>query len=463
MIGASIARELSKYDLHTVLLEKEEDVCSGTSKANSAIVHAGFDAVPGSMKAKMNVEGNRMMEELSKDLDFPFRRNGSLVLCFSREQLPKLQELKQRGEQNKVPGLEVLSGEQARALEPNLSDQVCGALYAPTGGIVCPFELTLAMAENAWENGVEFCFQTEVSHVQKENDYYRVQTSKGCLTTKYVVNAAGVYGDVFHNMVSENKIKITPRRVTYCLLDKMAGRYVDKTIFQLPEKKGKGILVTPTVHGNLLLGPTATDLTDPEDVSTSAAEIDEIKKRTSMSVKNIPYSMVITSFAGLRACSDRGDFILGEPKDASGFFDAAGMESPGLTSAPAVGAYLAEQIAQVSGAKKKEDFKGTRKAIVQLAKLSFKERADKIRENPAYGAIVCRCEEISEGEIRDAINRPLGAVSMDGIKRRVRAGMGRCQAGFCTARVMEILAEEKGIPLDHVCKNSKGSELIWEE
>lgn len=461
--GCAIARELAKYELEVCLLEREEDVCSGTSKANSAIVHAGYDAEPGSFKAKMNLEGSRMMERLSKELDFDFKRNGSLVLCFSKEQLPALEELCARGIENGVPGIRILDREQVRALEPHVSAQVKAALYAPTGGIVCPFGLTVALAENAADNGVEFRLNTEAREVRKAEGGFEINTDKGTVSTRFVVNAAGVYADIFHNMVSGNKIHITARKGDYCLLDKEAETHVSHTIFQLPGKFGKGVLVTPTVHGNLLLGPTAVDQEDKEATRTTAEELEQIMEKSALSVDGIPYRQVITSFSGLRAHEDGDDFILGEADGAEGFFDAAGIESPGLSSAPAIGKYLAEALAKKAGAEKKKVFQSRRKGIVRLSALSHEERAQLIKHNPAYGSIVCRCEEISEGEILDAIHRTLGASSMDGIKRRVRAGMGRCQAGFCTPRTMEILARETGKTVEEICKNRKGSQLLMGE
>ncbi len=458
--GCSIARELSRYELRTCVVEKEEDVCSGTSKANSAIVHAGYDAIPGKLKAKFNVEGNRMMPGLSKELDFDFKQNGSLILCFDEADMPALQELYERGLKNGVEGLRIISGDEARNMEPNLTDKVVAALDAPTGGIVCPFGLTIAMAENACDNGVEFRFLTEVEDIQKMEGGYLLKTSRGEITAKYVINAAGVYADVFHNMVSGEKIHITPRKGDYCLLDKEAGSHVSKTIFQLPGKYGKGILVTPTVHGNLLTGPTAVDIEDKEGTETTAEELADVQAKAALSVKNVPFRQVITSFSGLRAHEDHNDFVIGEVADSQGFFDAAGIESPGLTSAPAIGAYLAKLVAEKAGASEKENWNGTRKGIVRPETLSREERAALIKENPAYGTIICRCEGVSEGEIIDAVTRTLGATSLDGIKRRVRQGMGRCQAGFCTPRTMEILAREKGLKMEEICKNAPGSEML---
>lgn len=458
--GCAVARELSAYDLSICVLEKEEDVCSGTSKANSAIVHAGFDAEPGSWKARFNLEGSRRMEQLSKELDFEFIRNGSLVLCFLEEDMPALWALYEKGQKNGVEGLRILTGEEARAMEPNLSLEVKGALYAPSGGIVCPFGLTIALAENACDNGAVFMRNTQVRSIERKKEGYVLSTSQGKVTARYVVNAAGVYADVFHNMVSARKIHITPRKGEYCLMDREAGSHVSRTIFQLPGKMGKGVLVTPTVHGNLLAGPTAEDIEDKEGVNTTAGGLAQVMEKASLSVRNMPFRQVITSFGGLRAHEDGDDFVIGEAEDAPGFFDAAGIESPGLSSAPAIGLYLAEQIARKAGAGKKADWKGTRRGILRPKTMPREERARLIRSNPAYGAMVCRCEEVSEGEIVDAINRTLGARSLDGIKRRVRQGMGRCQAGFCTPRTMEILARELGIPMEEVCKNRPGSQML---
>lgn len=458
--GCAIARELSRYELNCCLMERAEDVCSGTSKANSAIVHAGYDAVPGSLKAKFNVQGNAMMGPLSEELDFEFQRNGSMVLCFAEEDRPGLDALYDKGIANGVPDLRIISGEEARAMEPNLSDQVVAALYAPTGGIVCPFGLTIALAENACDNGVEFKLNTEVLTISAIEGGYQLKTNQGDFTARFVVNAAGVYADVFHNMVSEKKLQLIPRKGDYCLLDHEAGEHVSHTIFQLPGKYGKGVLVAPTVHGNLLLGPTAVDVDDKENTATTAKELADVIQKTGLSVKNIPYNKVITSFSGLRAHETGDDFVIGEAEDAEGFFDAAGIESPGLSSAPAIGVYLAELIAGKAGAGKKAGFKAVRKGIPQVSKLSFEERAALIKERPDYGTIVCRCENVSEGEIVDSIRRTLGATSLDGVKRRVRQGMGRCQAGFCTPRTMEILARELGRPMESICKNGPGSEIL---
>lgn len=458
--GSASARELSRYKVNACVLEKEDDVCCGTSKANSAIVHAGYDAANGSLMAKLNVRGNEMMEALSKELDFPFKRNGSLVICRAEEDMPNLQALYERGVKNGVKDLRIISKEEVKELEPNITDEVVAALYAPTGGIVCPFNMNIAFAENANVNGVEFKFNTEVQNIKKADDHFEIETNNGVYETKYVVNAAGVYADKFHNMVSEKKIHITPRRGDYCLLDKTAGGHVSKTIFALPGKYGKGILVTPTVHGNLLLGPTAIDIEDKEGINTTAAGLDEVITKAGQNVKDIPMRQVITSFAGLRAHEDGHEFIIEELEDCKGFIDCAGIESPGLTSAPAIGEMVAGILKDLMGLEEKEDFIATRKGVLNPEHLSKEERVELIKNNPAYGNIICRCEMITEGEIIDAIKRPLGARSLDAVKRRTRAGMGRCQSGFCSPRTMEILSRELGVPMSEITKTGGDSKII---
>ena len=459
--GSAVARELSRYKLNVCLVEKEEDVCSGTSKANSAIVHAGYDAKPNTLKARLNVEGNRLMEEYSKELDFPFRRNGSLVLCFEEENIPKLKALFERGKENGVPDMQLLTGDEVRRLEPNVTDEVVAAIFAPTGGIVCPFNLTIALAENACDNGVEFKLNTEVTNIEKNSGEYILHTNNGDINTRYIVNAAGVYADKFHNMVCEDKLTIVARKGDYELFDKQAGKIIDKTIFQLPTEMGKGVLVTPTIHGNLLIGPTATDVDNKEGTETTAKELSTVTRLSARSVKNIPYRQVITSFSGLRAHEIGDDFVIDEVAD--GFFDCAGIESPGLSCAPALGRYVADMVSKKANAELKEDWNGVRKGIIRPLELSMEDRAELIRKRPDYGTIICRCENVSEGEIVDSIHRTLGATSLDGVKRRVRQGMGRCQAGFCTPKTIEILARELGVKAETICKNSKGSEMLVED
>ena len=463
--GCAIARELSRYQLDICVVEKESDICEGTSKANSGIVHGGFDAKPGTLNARLNVQGNAMMEELSKKLDFPFQRNGSMVVCQSAEEMPVLEELKQRGLTNGVKDMRILSRTEALEMEPNLADSVYAALLVPSGGIVCPFGLNIALAENAAANGVAFRLETEVLSIEKlpETDAaacgmcngYLVHTDKGDLQTRFLINAAGVYADTFHNMVSEKKLHITPRRGDYLLLDRTAGGHVHHTIFQLPSEYGKGVLVTPTVHGNLMVGPTAIDIENKEATATTAEGLAQVMEKCGKSVKDVPLKQVITSFAGLRAHEDGGEFIIGEAEDAKGFIDAAGIESPGLSSAPAIGQYVREIMEGLTELKEKSRFIETRKGIVRFAECSREVQQELIRQNPAYGKIICRCETITEGEILDAIHRLLGATTLDGIKRRTRAGMGRCQAGFCMPKVMDILARELGLELKDIRKNGR--------
>ena len=458
--GSASARELSRYKVNACVIEKTEDVCSGTSKANSGIVHAGFDAPEGSLMAKLNVEGNLMMEELSKELDFPFKKNGSLVICLSEEDMPKLKELYDRGIRNGVKELKILNKEEVLELEPNITDDVYAALYAPTGGIVCPFGLNIALAENANTNGIEFRFNTEAQDIEKIEGGFIIKKNQGDIKKKYIVNAAGVYADKFHNMVSQNKINITARKGEYCLLDKTAGNHVSRTIFALPGKMGKGVLVSPTAHGNLIVGPTSTDIDDKEGVNTTREGLDTVIGKSSMNVKNIPMRQVITSFSGLRAHEDNHEFIIKELEDAKGFIDCAGIESPGLTSSPAIGKMVADILKEKLNLEENPNFVGTRKGILDPNTLSLEERNQLIKEQPAYGNIICRCEMITEGEIIDAIRRPLGAKSLDGVKRRTRAGMGRCQAGFCSPKTMEILERELSISMFDITKAGGESNMV---
>lgn len=453
--GCATLRELSKYNLKLALLEKEEDVCSGTSKANSAIVHAGHDAKSGTLKARLNVRGNKLIRELSSELNFAYQNNGSLVLCFDENDYPKLEELYNRGIANGVEGLKILNHDETLVLEPNLSDEVKYSLLCETGGIVCPFEMNIALAENAVANGAEAIFNYEVNSIVKEDDYYLINNE---IKTRAIVNAAGVYGDVLHNLVCADKVKITPRKGDYCLLDRDVGNLVSHTIFQLPSALGKGVLVTPTVHGNLLIGPSATDIDDKEATATTRDDLDYIISASKRSLKNIPFNKTITSFSGLRARGNTGDFIIKESAD--NFFDAIGIESPGLTSAPAIGEMLCEMVISKLKVSKKDNFVSTRKGIPHLANLTIEERAKLIKENPLYGNIICRCCDVSEGEIVDSINRPMGATSLDGVKRRSGACMGRCQAGFCNPKIIEILARELGIKEEDVCKNNSKSKML---
>jgi len=458
--GCSVARELSRYHGKFCLIEKEEDVCCGTSKANSAIVHAGYDAEPGTLKAKLNVEGNMLMEPLSHELNFPFRRIGSLVVFMNKEEESVIHELFERGRKNGVPGLRLIDRKELLFMEPGISPEAGGALLAPSGGIVCPFLLTIALAENAAVNGMEFRFNEEVTAIQKAEKNYEVNTSVGKIQCRMVINAAGVYADKFHNMVSKKKIHITPRRGEYILLDHASSGIVRHTIFQAPTIAGKGVLVTPTVHENVLTGPTALFIENREGNNTTQAGLDQIMHDSLRAVPDIPFRQVITSFSGLRASEERGDFVIEEPEDAPGFLDCAGIDSPGLSSAPAIGKMVAKMIAEDLSLKEKMSFIREREAIPDPKAMSIKERNLLIRKKPAYGNIICRCEGISEGEILEAIHRVPGAKSLDGVKRRVRAGMGRCQAGFCSTRVMDILERELKMSPGEITKCGGASVLV---
>lgn len=463
IIGCSVARELSKYNLNICVLEKGSDVAVGTTKANSAIVHAGHDAKPGSLKAILNRKGNSMFHKLSRELDFPFKKNGSLVVCFNEKDLEKLKELKKRGEQNGISGLKILEKNELMAMEPNLNSNIVAALYAPTGGIVCPYEMTIALAENAYTNGVDFKFNCEVLDVVKDKDEFIVKTSLEDIKGRLIINAAGVNADIINNMVSENKINIVARKGEYCLFDKVAGKTVEKTIFQLPTQMGKGVLVTPTVDGNLLIGPNAVDIEDKGNLNTTEQGLEEILEKAKLTLKSIPMRSIITSFAGLRAHSTEDDFIIGEAKDVNNFINAAGIESPGLSSAPAIAEMIEKIVVDKLNPDKNDKFNPIRKSIPKFREMSNEERKEIIKTNPLYGNIICRCELVTEGEIVEAIRRPIGARDLDGVKRRTRAGMGRCQSGFCSTKIVDILAKELNMFRMDVTKFGGKSNILLSE
>ena len=461
VIGCSIARELARFDLKTIVLEKSFDVAEGATKSNSAIVHAGFDAKPGTNKARFNVLGNALFESWCNELGVPFIRNTSLVVAFSPEERKRLETLVECGERNGVPGLRIAEQDEVRILEPNIDKDVCAALVAPTGGICCPYELTFRLAQNAADNGVDFQFNSGVQSISRGAHGWNVETEDGRrFEARVIVNAAGINADVLNNQVSADKLDIQAWRGEYLMMDKRYADAFHATIFQVPTPVGKGVLVSPTVDGTLIVGPTAERVVDKTDVRTTAAGLQMIKTAASRVWKGFSPGGVIATFAGLRAHGDRGDFVLGEPADAPGFFNAAGIESPGLTAAPALGVWLAEQIADRLGAKPRQDFKTGTAHWPQFRSLNLEERAAAIAQDPAYGRIVCRCETVSEAEIRASIRCSIGARTLDGVKRRTRAGMGRCQGGFCTPRIIEILCEELGILPEQVTKFGGGSTLL---
>ena len=469
--GSAIARELSRFKLRTAVIDKNSDIGEGTSKANSGIVHAGFDAKPGTLKAKLNVEGSMLMPELTRELGIPFFNNGSLVVALSDEDMTHMRELYERGIKNGVWGLKILTREEALNMEPNLSDDTKGALFAPTGGIICPFRLTGALAESACVNGVEFKLLTEVLDIKRIEGGYRIEAikydefeeakdEKVTYTSTCIVNAAGLYSDVFHNMMSDDKLKITPRKGEYCLLDVTAGRHVGRTVFRMPSSLGKGILVSPTIHGNLLVGPTATDLDDKEGSFTTRAGLDALNAPGASAVRDLPMGEVITSFAGLRPHGDKGDFVIGEIEGAPGFIDAAAIESPGLSASPAIGIMVAGIVKDILKPEVNENFSLELKPFTYLKLLPIEEQKKLIEKDPAYGNIICRCASVSEGEILETIRRPLGARTLDAVKRRTGANMGRCQGGFCYPKVMEILSRELNIPIEKITKKGRGSEIL---
>ena len=462
VIGSLIARELSRYNLRIALLDKCNDMAMGTSKANSAIVHAGFDAKPGSLKAKLNVEGTALMPELCKTLGVPFKPVGSFVVAFSDEEMNTLDELLARGKTNGVPGLEIYNGEKLRSVEPNISSEAKGALWAPSAGIVCPYELTIAAAENAVVNGAEFIRNFEVEKIEFDGAEFTVSSGDKTIKTKYIINAAGVFCDEIAALIGDCSIHTTPRKGEYMLCDKSIGHLANHTIFQCPSKMGKGILVTPTVDGNLLIGPSALDIEDKTDVSTTAGTLSDVLNAAKKSVPCLTTREVITSFAGLRAHCDRDDFIIEESEKNAQFINVAGIESPGLSSAPAIALLVKDIILGKTNAEEKSDFNPVRKEPVRFRHMTNEERKALIEKNPSYGRIICRCETITEGEIIDAIKAPAGARDVDGVKRRTRAGMGRCQGGFCGSKVVEILAKELGVEINEITKFGGNSKILYE-
>ena len=462
VIGAAIAREISKYELDALVLEKMDDVAAGgCTKANSAIVHAGHDAKPGTKKALYNVRGNPMFDQLCKDLEVPFIRNTSMVVAFEGDDITGLFDLFQRGLKNGVHDMQILDEATLRQYEPNIGKDARAALRLGTGAIVCPYELTLACCENALKNGVEFQLCANVTEIKPADGHWQVILDDGTvLETRAVINAAGMSSDKFNNMVSEHKFEILPRRGEYYMVDKTYEHAFNATIFQLPTDKGKGILLSRTVDGTVILGPTADDTDDREDTRTTASGLANIMAHASKTWNNIPTRNFIGNFAGVRPRPSNGDFWIGEAEDAPLFFNAAGIESPGITSAPAIAEDMGKWVSERLGAKKKENFDPIRHAIPKFRELSNEKRAELIAKDPAFGRIICRCETVTEGEIREAIRRPLGARNLDAVKRRTRAGMGRCQSGFCMPRVTEILCEELGIQPTDVTKFGGNSKIL---
>ena len=451
VVGAMTARTLTSYGLKVCIVEKECDVAMGATKANSAIVHAGFDAKEGSLKAKLNVKGSEMMAEVAKELGVKYINNGSLVVGFNDEDKKTIEELYERGVKNGVKNLSVLTGDEAREIEPNLSDDVTCVLNAPTGAIICPYDLTIAAVGNAMDNGAELKLNSKVTGISKDGEIFKVATENETIEAKYVINAAGLFSDDIAKMVGDDSFSINPRRGEYILLDREEGSLVSHTIFRTPSKMGKGILVSPTVDHNLLLGPTSVDIEDKEDTTTTAEGFAKVIKEANENVKNLAINKAITSFCGLRATGSTGDFIINSP--VPGFINAAGVESPGLSSAPAIAEYIAELLSE-QGVKLEKDssFNPIRKNMHYFKEATLEEKNEIIKKDKSFGKIVCRCETVTEGEILEAIRTNPRPTTLDGVKRRTRAQMGRCQGGFCMPYIVELLAKEQNIPYEAVTK-----------
>ncbi|NGT49235.1 NAD(P)/FAD-dependent oxidoreductase [Clostridium perfringens] len=458
VVGCSIARELSKYNLDVLVVEKNSDVSEGISKGNSGIVHAGYNEKIGTLKAKLNIEGNKIFDDLSRDLQFPFKRNGAFILAFSDEEMKTLESLKENGEKLGVEGLEILTREEALNIEPNLNKEIVGVLNVKTSGIVSPYEMTIALAENAAENGVEFKLNSKVTSIEKISEGYKVTlNNKELVSGKIIINASGLEGAFLNNLVSMSKREINPVKGEYCLFDKVAGAMINKTLFQVPNKLSKGVLVTPTAEGNLLVGPNAVE---GKTLETSREGIDEILDKSKKSIEELPVARILNTFSGIRPKTKEGDFIIEEVEDAKNFINVIGIDSPGLTAAPAIGVYVVNMIKERLDLVEKKNFKKTREKIVRFAELSLEEKNKLIKEKPAYGHMVCKCEFVTEGEIVEAIHRPIKALTVDAIKRRTRASMGGCQGIGCTLPISKILSRELGIDISDINKNSEGSPVI---
>lgn len=461
--GTAIANALARYTCSVLLIEKSNDISNGASKANSGIVHAGYDAEPGTLMAEFNISGKSMYPELCTRLDVPYRKTGSLVLAFSEEELHKLEVLKKRGEINRVQGLEILDAAEVRVREAHVNPKVKGALYAPDAGIVSPYELCIALMENAMDNGVSLWLESPVVNIRRSGNGYVLETPGISVESACIINCAGVYADRIHNMLLPQMFTICPRRGEYFLLDKYAAGQVKHIIFQCPTALGKGILVAPTVHGNVIVGPNAQNIRDPEAVETTAQGLKEVWETALKSIPELPYNQVITTFSGVRTEPSSGDFIIRDYPEMPGFIDVAGIKSPGLTAAPAIARHVIEILETRMGKMpRRSAFRERRRELPHFHQLSHDSRRELIKKDPLFGRIICRCESVTEGEIVDAIHRNAGARTLDGVKRRTRCGGGRCQGGFCGPRIIEILSRELGIAREKVRKNNAGSEILFE-
>ncbi len=464
VIGATLARALSRTQNKVCVLEKESDVAMGASKANSGIVHGGYDPEPGTLKAELNAKGVEMLFQMARELNVPHRRNGSFVCAFgTEEEEAHLRELLSRGEKNGIAGLSLITGDEARALEPMLCAEVSMVLNVPNAGIISPYELALAAMGNAMDNGAALRVNFAVSEITKTEEGFAVKSEAGeCVTGRYLVNCAGGAADRVAALVGDSFFTVIPRVGEYMLLDQSEGTRVSRTIFQVPTKAGKGILVTPTADGNLLTGPTAKQVECHTDTRTSPEGLGQVRALAAKSVPSVDFSRVITSFSGVRSSVSGGDFIIRPAQNVQNMLHVAGIDSPGLTCCAAIAAYAVEQLEQMGlSCEENEQFDGHREDPHAFRRMSDEEKDAFIKQNPAYGKIVCRCEQVSEGEIRAAIRQNPPASDIDGVKRRTRSGMGRCQGGFCMPHVMRLIAEERGVPMESVTKKGGDSRQLF--
>jgi glycerol-3-phosphate dehydrogenase len=456
--GCSLLYELSRYKVKTLLVEKENDVTNGSSKANTAIVHAGYDPEPGTNMARNNVEGNAIIEKLSKDLDIMYRKVGSLVVGFDETDRKSIEKLLDNGQKSGVPGIRIVEKDELFKMEPNVSREAVCALYAPSAGIIAPWELVIAQAECAVQGGAKVQFDTEVTGIQKEGDHFIVKTNKGDIAAKYVVNAAGVNSDVVSQFIEPKHFSITPKRGEYFLLDTTEGSLVNYALFPCPSKLGKGVMVAPTVHGNIIVGPDSTDCDRGATESTEGG-LEYVRSNATRVVPSVSFGASIRNFSGIRADASRNDFIVGESDTVPGFFNMAGIKSPGLTSAPSIARDVVNLLGKKIDLQPNPNFAAKRQ-VVRFKHLDEAERAALIKKNPLYGTIVCRCMTVTEGEIVDALNRPLPPRSLDALKRRTAAGMGRCQRGFCGPRAQAIIARHFGVSEMDVPQDSAGTYIV---
>jgi glycerol-3-phosphate dehydrogenase len=458
--GTTIARECSKYQLKTIVLEKEFDVATEATMANSAIVHSGHDPLPGTLKAKFNLLGNKMYKQMSEELDIPYMPCGGMVVATNEEELALLDVLYHRGLENGLTKDEIryLSRDEIKAKEPNISEHVIKGLDLPTTAVTFPWEAAIANMENAMDNGVSLALETKVIGIKKK-EHFIVETNNGIYEGKIIVNATGVYADQVNNYYKPAKYTISPRRGEYYVLDKDVYE-INSVIYPVPTEKGKGVIITPQYHGNVLLGPTS-EFVDFEDMAkTTPGGLEYVKYHAERSVTNIPYHKVIRSFAGARATSSTHDFVI-DDIDGDGFINVGGIESPGLTAAPAIAVYVVEEmIRKHLSLDKNPTFNPKRRKVIRLAEMELDEINQLVKEDERYGRIVCRCEKITEGEIVDAINRNCGGRSIVGVKNRVRAGAGRCQGGFCQTEVIRILSEQLKIDKMKVNYQKEGSYIL---